>query len=76
MSIAVILSKAKNLKAMRPFTNAQGDNFIKSFTIVKIFVAKNPRVMVNMKKHKTEMEACQEVNSGNLKNGRKHSGEE
>jgi hypothetical protein len=29
--------------------------------IVKIFVAKNLRVMVNMKKHKTEMEACQEI---------------
>jgi len=29
--------------------------------IVKIFVAKNLRVMVNMKKHKTEMETCQEL---------------
>jgi hypothetical protein len=29
--------------------------------VVKIFVAKNPRVMVNMKKHKTEMETCQEI---------------
>jgi len=33
MSIAVILSKAKNLKAIRPFANAQGDNFLKLFTI-------------------------------------------
>ncbi len=27
----VILSEAKNLKAMRPFANAQGDNFFKSY---------------------------------------------
>ena len=35
MLIAVILSEAKNLRAMRPFAIAQGDNFFKSFTIVK-----------------------------------------
>ena len=33
MSIAVILSKAKNLKAIRPFANAQGETFLKSLPI-------------------------------------------
>jgi len=35
MLLAVILSEAKNLKTMRPFAGAQGDNFFKSFTITE-----------------------------------------
>jgi hypothetical protein len=37
--------------------------------MVKIFVAKNPTVMVNMKKDKTEMEACQGIKKRTLKKG-------
>jgi hypothetical protein len=48
MFIAVILSKAKNLKAMRPFANAQGDNFLKSFTI-KALPDKTPNIPYPMK---------------------------
>ena len=45
MLIAVILSEAKNLRAMRPFAIAQGDNFFKSFTInriAQVFVGEEP----------------------------------
>ena len=35
MVMGVILSEAKNLRAMRPFASAQGDNFFKLFTIAR-----------------------------------------